>query len=192
MSKIKRLTLVTILIIFSQYSSANLINISVDFEASEFSDSFGIQAFPFPSISGSTSFSIDTSANNTGVYISEVTPSFLDLVIDGKVWVPAETLIAYIFQNNVLTHFTLGGVIGIGDSPFGITGTENDFTIDRQGNAAGGASVALQSIGTIFNSKNLILNVEVTQVSAPSVSFLGTIGIFLLLAFRQRFNFNRH
>jgi hypothetical protein len=184
MIKAIKLILITIFIIIPFQSSASLMKVSVDFEAINFSDLFGTQQFPFSSISGSTDFLIDLSNNNSGIYISEVTPSFIDLNIDGKIWEPTETLISYIYQGDLLTHFTFGGVINSLDSPFGITGTENDFTIDFQG--SGSASVALQRLGTIFNSQSLTLNTKTTLVSEPTTLFL--FGLPCLFFIRKRLN----
>ena len=181
-----KIIILVILASVSFQSSANLIQISVSFEATDFTDLFGNQQFPFASISGTSNFLIDTSINNTGVYLGDVLPTTLNLVIDGKVWLPTETLISYIFQGNVLTHFTLGGVISVGDSPFNISGTENDFSIDKQGLLTqGSASVALKSAGTIFNSQNLTLNTTIKTVSEPSVLLLLCVGLFGLFRLRR-------
>lgn len=185
MLKKSKIILIAFLTLSSFYSSASLLRISVEFEATEFEDLFGSQQFPVQSIGGTTSFLIDTGNNISGVYIGETLPSLLNLEIDGKTWSPAETLISYIFQGNVLTHFTLGGVISPSDSPFSITGTNNDFTIDRQGNVPGGATVALQSLGTIFNSQTLTLDIAVTKVPTPPALYLMGLGIFALFYSRS-------
>ena len=178
--KLIKLFALKLLLFSSFYCSAGIINLKVEFEASGYSDLFGSQSFPFSSISGETIFAINR-PNDPLDPSGTAIPTFLDLVIDSKIWTPSETLISYVFQNDELTHFTIGGVINDIDSPFLIRGFQDDFSFDRQGGSTGSSSVALSSLGAIFNTQNLSLTVSVIDVNAPtSFSLIILISIVFL------------